>query len=1589
MNYSVSLWDYHNNKLIDLKSSNISIKGEIHGARLKRNINGLKELNFILPLHYLDEDGQKVENFRWDYIQSESLVKLEFKNEYDWFIIKTFHEERSDNGSLLSNIQCKHISTLLSQSGLDLYVDEFGNAEELLKLILDGSGWTVGTVDIFRNKNDEIKIRNLKLDRSNRYNAIQNLAELFNGYPRFNPDKTVDLLENIGDNNGVVFRYGKNIKSIQRTVGENDIITKLWVEGGSDNVGLVTISDVNPTGENYILDFSYFINGGFLKPEQIQAIEDFENNIGPANEQIYGTLSNLTDMFNEQLSKESLLEGKFMTRSAKQQTLEEVELAIKTTTNTSEKNQLLQKKSELEGEINTLNSEMGILEGEISSLKSNISDNENNLSGYITTKENIIKNLNGKLSEFIREGLWQDANYVDDESLYEDGLKQSKSYAYPQVSYNMTILDLSELTGYEIEKFKLGDIIRIIDDNLKIDTVARITEEEIELDNPQNVIIQIGNYYSNFEDLFKKITQSAEIIKQRQEIYERAAGINPDGTINYDVLQATFDNNKFRVVNGTNNEVVYDKKGITVTDIADSDKKLRINAGGIFITTDGGETWKVGMSPDGISALNVTSGVIDTKLLQIWNSEQPRFKWSKDGLFAYSDDGYGNIDEDKYIKINEDGIFYTLNDGVTYLAKWTWNEISFGVDQGRRFVVHPDGSIEVPKITHNEVATDFGNSIDISANNSIVTRVEKGDLINQINISTEGILIDANKIDILGETNIKDASITTAKIQDASITTAKIGDAQITSAKIGHGAIESAHIGEAQIDTAHIKHGSINTAHIVDGAINDAKILEGSIGTAHISELSADLLTSGTIDTGAITIRDETGRMIIANNKLQVFDYTNDDIPVLYERIALGHLEGEKYGLVVRGSDGATILLNEDGITEKGFTDGYSKLPDNSLNPIKIDIDSVITRINEDGTSTIEGSKILLNNKTLDVEIFDINTKQSELETTTSNNTASITANTEAINLKLDSQTFDNYKTETDGEIDSIYTNLQTKTTEISALQGQIVLKAEQSDLEALETITNGISSDVDTLQTQYSGITIELGSIDTRVGNVETEITTLDGVVTSHDTRLTSAEQKITDSAIVNTVRSSTLYSQDLSSVENSAKTYTDEQLDDIDFTVGVRNLILNSNLEIDIADMEVITTGTTGTFELLKGNRTDKTISQFNNFIGVQYNLSRNIEKDEWYTFSIDGEFTDTIAIWVGGLFVGFLDDDEIIFKPNINITDKTLIIKSYNQTGTINTVKLAKENIATDWSPAPEDIEDELGDIATRVVATESNIIQLSDSINERITKKVYEDDMDGISEKIESIESEFTRTAEDWDLKFSKATDNNRVKNSVGLAGTDYWEINGDVATIQNEELEAMGTMSAFYLQEGIMSQTINTLVEETYNISLLIKSDNPDTDSRIEVEIIDIENEQLIEQEIINLDEIDDGYNSLDIIFNASSINTDIKIKTVNGSAFVTAIMLISGDSPRQWVPNVHEMYSTNFRWDDRGFRVRALEENREIGYTVMTPYEFEGYYDNIRTFAVNKDQFEMNSAKVDKQIVLGNYVIKAMGNGIGILPIIE
>jgi hypothetical protein len=138
-------------------------------------------------------------------------------------------------------------------------------------------------------------------------------------------------------------------------------------------------------------------------------------------------------------------------------------------------------------------------------------------------------------------------------------------------------------------------------------------------------------------------------------------------------------------------------------------------------------------------------------------------------------------------------------------------------------------------------------------------RVAKGDIINQINLSTEGILISGSKVHITGQTTIDSAVIGTAHIADAAITNAKIGS--LDAAKITTGTLSADRIAAGSITSAKLS--------IANGYITNAMIADATIASAKIAALDAAKITTGTLSAARIAANSITADKL-ATNAIQV-----------------------------------------------------------------------------------------------------------------------------------------------------------------------------------------------------------------------------------------------------------------------------------------------------------------------------------------------------------------------------------------------------------------------------------------------------------------------------------------------------------------------------------------------------------------------------------------------------------------------------------------------------------------------------------------------------------------------------------------------
>lgn len=257
--------------------------------------------------------------------------------------------------------------------------------------------------------------------------------------------------------------------------------------------------------------------------------------------------------------------------------------------------------------------------------------------------------------------------------------------------------------------------------------------------------------------------------------------------------------------------------------------------------------------------------------------------------------------------------------------------------------------------------------------------------------------------------------------------------------------------------------GNITSENIATGAITAGSgiIANGAIGDAEISNLSANKIKSGTVDTSLVTIASKDSAITITGNQLMVNDTTNAASPI--NRVILGkYTSGSTttYGLLIRGKDGKTVMLDGDGVHNAGITNGAinnNKVADDAnISGNKLDINSVVRSVNG-ATEKIQSTVVQVGDRSLNVYLGEQTNTITEYGESLRTQAASIKAAQDSIKLKLDTQTWTTAKEEIDGKISKNTSNLSKATSDITVLQGQITSKVEQTDInKAVESITIG-----------------------------------------------------------------------------------------------------------------------------------------------------------------------------------------------------------------------------------------------------------------------------------------------------------------------------------------------------------------------------------------------------------------------------------------------------------------------------------------------------------------------------------------------------
>lgn len=534
------------------------------------------------------------------------------------------------------------------------------------------------------------KTRTLKAEKSNRFNLLQELSELFKAWCVFNIkdngdgtfEKQIWFKEKAINHNFSGFHKGVNLQGLERKSDSNEVVTKIFVEDIENEFaedGFVTIrrAKTNPWKENYYYNFKYYVDQGLCVKDE-RGYPYIETDVQTLYREV-GKINNSIFDYNDKITTSA---GKLEELSRNIKSLSyciagaNTRIASLTTdinnkkVSEADKKELKSKKKEEKRKKSAYEKQQAEVEKAYAALNKDYQNWLKEVNSLQIKKMNLISQFESKYSQYIKEGVWQDSSYTDNNTYYYDSQKVSNTSALPATSWTISVLDGGVVEAMEDYKFSVGDLTCLVDNeffgveknaekNYTFEVLISGIKENF--DDPSKNEIEVRNYLTSFEDIFQRISAAAQTLQLKEQTYDKAANFNSKGEIDRDILQKTLSDNALVLANASDNSYTLDDSGLSLQSLINPMRKMRILADGIFITNSldaaGQPEWKTGITADGINASIITAGEINTANIRIFSGGQPNQTWNALGITSYQLTG-DEVDTSRFIRFDNFGFYF-------------------------------------------------------------------------------------------------------------------------------------------------------------------------------------------------------------------------------------------------------------------------------------------------------------------------------------------------------------------------------------------------------------------------------------------------------------------------------------------------------------------------------------------------------------------------------------------------------------------------------------------------------------------------------------------------------------------------------------------------------------------------------------------------------------------------------------------------------------------------------------------------------------------------------------------------------------------
>lgn len=342
-------------------------------------------------------------------------------------------------------------------------------------------------------------------------------------------------------------------------------------------------------------------------------------------------------------------------------------------------------------------------EAALEKIKNDITETDQKITNLTNSKKAIEDAFYQKYSRFIQEGFWISEDYVDDNRYYLDALAIAYTSSRPKITYTINVFEMSKIDEYENYHFDIGDKTFVEDGkffgykDVEIDGRVYRTPRQEEvviseisegIDDSTKNIIKVQNYKTQFDDLFQRIAATTEQLQYTTGRYERSAKmVEKDGSLSHQKIQEAVTQNGLTIAQAGTQSVSCDERGIITIDQKNPNKQIRMIGGGLFVSKDGGETWRTGITGDGINADVMTTGQLNAGEVNIVTGKVATHKWDDKGITAYEtthNQQTGAVissNNSKFVRFDEFGIYGI--DGISEFNPRISSDGKYGIEKIR------------------------------------------------------------------------------------------------------------------------------------------------------------------------------------------------------------------------------------------------------------------------------------------------------------------------------------------------------------------------------------------------------------------------------------------------------------------------------------------------------------------------------------------------------------------------------------------------------------------------------------------------------------------------------------------------------------------------------------------------------------------------------------------------------------------------------------------------------------------------------------------------------------------------------------------